>query len=331
MEAKILERVEDGFEIGTISSAEPVEKGVLSQNWFVTTSSGDFFLKRYRFEDEDRIKEIHAAKHLFFDAGIPVILPIRTTSGRSYAIIESRYYALFPRISGRQLERGTLTDAAIASMGKMLGRIHLAGKNSSLSVEKDMFRSWDAANFEEKAHAYLVRLAAIENPTPFDLLSMEDLQMKLALIERTGTSYESLDLQSDHLIHGDYLDHNLFFDTKDEVCHVFDFEKSQYAPRAFELVRSLVYSILDGEYDEHAVERGRMYIAAYREVYPISFEDFSMGMELFYQKSLRNIWIQKEYYDLKNERPAQFLVPDMDRIRYLSEHRSRLIEAMLVA
>lgn len=331
MESDLLQALNEEYGLEAIGAVEPVLKGVLSQNWFLTVGSTNYFLKRYRFDNEERIQEIHAAKQYFLDRGIPVIAPLPTRSGRTFVSVPSGFYALFPRLYERELSRGAFTENAVVSMGAMLGRIHLAGKDSRLSIKKDMFKSWDTSGFEEKAQAYIQKLSSVPNPTEFDRLALEDMQLKLSLIENDPTTYTSLDLASDHLIHGDYLDHNLFFNEQDEVSHVFDFEKSQYAPRGYELIRSMMYGVFAEDYSERQINLARVYIQSYRSEYPISDDEITRSMELFHLKSLRNIWIQKEYYELNNHRPAQFLEPDTMRITFLSTNRRALLEALIRA
>lgn len=327
IDTELASAVEQAYGLERIELAELVQKGVLSQNWFLTAGSTRYFLKRYRFDDEARIREIHAAKQFFADNGIPIILPIATIGGATYISQDKRFYALFPHISGQHLYRDHLTDTATISMAQMLARLHLAGAKSTLVVGKDSFKAWDSNG--PKAQAYIDRLAAIEHPSEFDVLAREDLEMKKVLIHANPAQYEDLDLAADHLIHGDYLDHNLFFDAEEKVSHVFDLEKSQYTPRSYEFVRCLLYSVFNESFDAERMRQARLYVDAYRSVYPISDKEFRNGMELFFLKSIRNVWIQKECYDLGNRRPEQFLAPDMARTRHLAEHRSDMIEALI--
>lgn len=107
-----------------LHSSEKVTKGFLSENHILLSDNNKYFLKKYRFDRQERIEEIHSAKKYFADGGIPVILPITNTEGNTFFLFENGYFALFPFVSGIQLERGTLTDTAIISLGKMLGKIH---------------------------------------------------------------------------------------------------------------------------------------------------------------------------------------------------------------
>ena len=102
-----------------LHSPEKVNKGFLSEN-HIFQGDNKYFLKRYRFDKQDRIEEIHSAKRYFADGGIPVILPITNTKGNTLFFFENGYFALFPFVSDIQLERGYLTDTAVISFGEML-------------------------------------------------------------------------------------------------------------------------------------------------------------------------------------------------------------------
>jgi Ser/Thr protein kinase RdoA (MazF antagonist) len=329
MDLELKEVIENAYNLDTIESVEVVEKGVLSENWFLTADGERYFLKKYRFDEEKRIREIHAAKQFFADHGIPVILPIPTRTGTTYLKDQDTYFALFPFISARQLERGELSDMAIASMGRMLGKIHLAGKGSTLDIDKEGFKVWNDEKFVQEARAYLDQIAQIPEPTPFDELARQDLELKLSRVRNDSRQYADFDLAKDHLIQGDYLDHNLFFDEKDEVSHVFDFEKAQYASRSYELIRSLLYCVMEPDLSQESLRRAKLYIDAYQGIYPISADELRKSMEVFFLKSIRGLWMHKELYMLKNRRPEQFLAPEIARTSFLAEHRSELMDALV--
>lgn len=315
------------WDVGEITDTQEVATGVLSTNWFVGTTTGRYFLKQYRFPLRERVAEIHASKHHFAQSGIPVILPLAQPSGDTICTHEGRHYALFPRIAAIEKHRDNLSDTTIVSMGRLLGKFHRTGKGNPVVIEHDLFREWSEEQVAKIA-TYRAQIAKIENPTPFDTLALQDLETKQRLIAQNQTPYASLGMQHDHLLHGDFLEHNLFFNEQDEVSHVFDFEKTQYGPRSFELLRTLFLSILNGKYDAAAIHKGRLFLSAYQTEYPISHEELRAGLEVFFLKSIHNTWIQKECYTLNNRRPEHFLAIEMERITYLAEHRDALFAAL---
>lgn len=118
-----------------VSSFKKVEKGFLSDNYFLSDGIKNFFLKKYRFDNSNRIAEVHFSKKYFADGGIPVILPISLLDGKTFFECDTAYYALFPFVEGRHFERGDLSESAIISLGQMLGKIHLLGKESKLVID----------------------------------------------------------------------------------------------------------------------------------------------------------------------------------------------------
>ncbi|MDP2593893.1 MAG: phosphotransferase [bacterium] len=324
----LLGRISELYGLTFSQVPERIAKGVLSENYSLVSNKGRFFLKKYRFESETRIKEIHSAKQYFADSGIPVILPIRISHDLTFFSFNESFYALFPFVVGKHLERGELTDHAIASMGEMLGRIHLAGRDSTISIIEDSFSPWNRNAFNIKAAEILEKMPPTEERNDFDNLSYESIRLKKSIVEKNSIRYEDLGFKSDYLIHGDYLDHNVFFSEADEVDHVFDFEKTQYSPRTFELFRSLMYSLLSNSTSESDIQKAKVYLSAYRTLYPIENEELKRGLEMFYLKSIHNVWVEHEHYVKENFRPDLFLEPDLKRIQFLSNNLDRLAEAL---
>lgn len=302
-----------------LHSAEKVTKGFLSENHILHSDNKKYFLKRYRFDSKDRIEEVHSVKKYFANGGIPVVLPIANVEGNTFFFSDGGYFALFPFVPDKQLNRGSLADTAIISLGETLGKIHLLGKDSNLPI-KERFKAWNKEKSLEKIEMIYTELKKETNPTDFDKLALESIETKKRLIQDNSVVYEDLKLPSDHLIHGDYLDHNVFFGPDDKVSFVFDFEKTDYSPRMYELFRSLMYSFLSGDVTEQELEKAKLYLDSYIAVYPTTKDELGRGLKLFYLKSIHGVWVEGEHYLNKSSRVDEFLLNDFQRIKYLLKH-----------
>lgn len=310
-----------------VSSSEKVEKGFFSDNYFLSDGIKKFFLKKYRFDNSNRIAEVHASKKYFADGGIPIILPVTLLNGKTFFEYEASYYALFPFVDGKHIESGELTENAIVSLGQMLGKIHLLGKESKLVIN-DTFKIENEEKTFKKIEDILVKIAEVKSPSDFDKIALENVQMKKKLLLENTMTFDNLGLSCDHLIHGDYLDHNVFFDEEDRVKWVFDLEKTNYSPRTYELFRSMVYGLLSADVTDIDLENARKYIDAYSSVYPISKDEIRRGLQLYFVKTIHLFWVESEHYLKGNARVDHFLFDDHHRIRYLSENLDVLIETL---
>lgn len=306
-----------------LHSSEKIDKGFLTENHILWDDHNKYFLKRYRFNRQDRIEEIHFVKKYFADGGIPVILPIINIQRSTYFIFENSFFALFPFISDTQLEKRSLTDIAVISLGEMLGKIHLLGKTSKILV-KEKFEPWNREKALNKIEKIFFELNMITNRSEFDKLALDSITMKKKLIEANQIIYHDLALSSDHLIHGDYLDHNVFFGKDDKVSYVFDFEKANYSPRMYELFRSLAYIFLSDEVGEKELMQSKLYLDSYLSIYPTSKDELQRGLKLFYLKSIHGTWVEGEHYLNKNDRADELLRNDFHRVNYLSRNIEKL-------
>ena len=209
MDQKLIQEIKNTYNLSEILSSEKVNKGFLSENYKISTEKGDFFLKKYRFNDRKKIQEIHSAKRYFSEGGVPVIMPINTLSGETFLKYEDSYLALFPFVSGLQPERGDLSDKMIVSLGRMLGQIHLLGRESTLKIE-GVFSGWGKEDALQIAQSIEDKLEQVEDKNDFDKLAQKVVTLKKELINKNNVNFSDLGLENDHLIHGDYLDQNVF-------------------------------------------------------------------------------------------------------------------------
>ncbi|MFA6386608.1 MAG: phosphotransferase [Candidatus Paceibacterota bacterium] len=314
-----------GFNFNTF---EKVKEGSLSENYILIGDTNKYFLKKYRFNNENKIKEIHSVKNYFAQDGIPVILPIRNKNNKTFFLFKKEYYALFPFIFNKELKEDYLTNKTIISLGEMLGRIHLLGKNSKLPI-KEVFKEWDKQKSLKKIKVINSIIRKKQKTTNFDKLTLKSIETKKKLIKLNTILFKDLNLKSDHLIHGDYIYHNVFFND-DKVLKVFDFEKTNYSPRVYELLRAVFHSFFNKSIKKKDnISRAKLFIKAYCNIYPISKKEISQGLKLFYLKLIHGVWVEEEHYIRNNNRVDKFLQNNFDLLQYLSEHYNEFEKELL--
>jgi len=310
----------------------PVEAGYLSRNWLLATADQRYFLKRYRFTDRARVVAAHATLFHFHRAALPVIMPLATADGQYICSDGDHFYTLFPFIAGRQLQRGALSPRAVQSMGTLLARLHRAGQHALLPQVRQLMLKDNRATFTPAATALLDLIAAQPIQTPFDRLAQETVQRQLVLVAQTPMPFDALTLQSDHLIHSDYHDGNLFFNDQEEVTHLFDWERSEVAPRELELVRALLFTCFSnphnfrGTFTPQTFALAATFLTSYHTAYPLDPQRFVDALHARYWSSLCSLWVVNEHYRHQNNRVDLFLEANLAEINYFADQLPALID-----
>ncbi|MFN8439738.1 MAG: aminoglycoside phosphotransferase family protein [Caldilineaceae bacterium] len=333
MNTTLAEIVTQHYGIALCSPAQSVARGFLSRNFVLESAANQYFLKQYRFTQLENVAAVHEAKFFFAAAGVPVILPIKTQSGASFFEFEQRYYALFPYIEGRQLKRGSFPAKALETSAAVLGLIHRSGKNASVSHVKARPAVSNPSHFDETSQFILAKIA--ESPmTEFDQLALATIQSKLKLVEHHRNEFSKIDLLSDHLVHGDYQDTNLFFDAADRVSHVFDWELTRVIHRGLELVRAIEFICFANPENFKAVfsaenyEKARCFLQHYHDFYPIQRSEFETVWRARYFDKLLSLWVEEEHYLANNPRVDPFLEAEYHTLHYYSQHLNEHIERL---
>ncbi|MEI6627601.1 MAG: phosphotransferase, partial [bacterium] len=181
----------------------------------------------------------------------------------------------------------------------------------------------------EKYEENFRKIEAAQPVSDFDKLALENINLKKKLILANSITYEDLNLPSDHLIHGDYLYHNTFYNTGNQVSYIFDFEKTDYSPRTYELFRSMMYSFLSQDIDQTSLNKAKLYFDSYLNIYPMNKNELERGLRLFYFKLIYGFWVESEHYLKNNNRTDHFLSFEIMRIKYLSQNLEQLGDIML--
>ncbi len=131
------------------------------------------------------------------------------------------------------------------------------------------------------------------------------------------------------MIHGDYYVENVFFNERKEVSNVFDFEKAEYAPRFYELFRSLFYTFFNGNIEERALKSAKLYLRSYIDAYPMNNEEISSGFKCYLLHKIHNVWAEHEHVINQNYRISSLVKLDYERVKYISEHSEDMLHFFL--
>ncbi|HSI20901.1 MAG TPA: phosphotransferase [Verrucomicrobiae bacterium] len=300
----------------------------LSNNYALQSGGARLFLKVYRHTDEAKVREIHKVKAYFAEGGIPIVLPRKNVSGETLTILDDTFYALFPYVEGRHPGKGNITLDELAAMGEMLADMHLQSVKRPFVID-DFFKGWDVETFAAKAEAILQVIAGKAERTELDNQMEELVLLKRSLVEANTKRFEDFNLPNDTLTHGDYHDFNLFFNDGPHVTWVFDLEKAEMAPRVIELLRSMEYVIMNGDFSQENIEKAKHYVRAYHQKYPISKEEVAAGVEVRYIKDFHSLWVEGEYNLKSNDRFNRFFESSYLGLQWLTENRAHLKEELL--
>ncbi len=160
-------------------------------------------------------------------------------------------------------------------------------------------------------------------------MALEYVKLKKQFAENNSTEFSEFNFQNDHLVHGDYHDHNVFFGPDGTLTHVFDLEKSGYEPRFYELFRSTSYTFLNAPITDKKLRDARLYLDSYRKIYPLDQEEISRGFDAYIIKMAHGAWVETEHYIQNNNRIDPLLDIEYHRFCYFIDHRDKLKQALL--
>jgi homoserine kinase type II len=294
----------DAWAIGPIVASHAPSSGTINRTLLVDTPGGSYALRTYRHRDRAPVDREHEVIAYARAQGLPAVAPLPLPGGATILERAGRFYALFPRAPGRQIEQDDLGTAELAAMGRCLAALHrgLRGypaeraRRRSLAVESD---------------AVLARIAALKRVIR-TRLDLDDVDRR-ALVALTGRrewimrcgAFRPNDLMAleQQLIHGDYQHTNLFFE-RGYVSAIIDWDQTYLAPRAWEIVRAmhLVWNF--------AAEPCRCFLAAYRAELRLPDAELDLAATYYGWFRAHDLWLYEAIYEEGNQRLRAFVEPD---------------------
>jgi Ser/Thr protein kinase RdoA (MazF antagonist) len=337
---KILKKVNSFFNIPTLSYKGKAKGGFLSDNYIVENKAGKYFLKKYRNSVGNRLPIISETEEFFANQDIPIILPFKTKTGKSYFLIDEEYYSLYPFVKAKGFDhkKDPLTPVMAKSIASNLALMHKLGRKGELHFSTERLAEWDpkkvlskAAQEDFRKYVFRVRDAIKhkKTKTQFDLLTLKILKLKSSVADSFPDKIMINGLGRNHVIHGDYHAQNLFFNKDDQVSHVFDLEKTETRPRSTELARSMLIICFNSFFTDKQFKLAKVYLEAYKNIYPIADSEIESAIRFMFYKHTLNLWIEKGHY-LNNYKRADSLLPGEFRlVDYMSKNMESFIKKLL--
>lgn len=82
---------------------------------------------------------------------------------------------------------------------------------------------------------------------------------------------------------------------------------------------------LDSEFGDLDFRIATEFMKGYREAFPITFEEFKSGFDIFYSKQILSLWVLTEHYLNENKRVDVFAGK---LLSMLNHYRNRYVETL---
>ncbi|MDM7912239.1 MAG: homoserine kinase [Methanotrichaceae archaeon] len=287
------------YSLGRLKSIAPAKGGMTSDNWFVETVQGRYFLRRRNpvFTRESIEFEIGLIEHLVAQ-GFPTAPLIRTIDGDLSVTADGSYWELYEYLSGDRFNATNL--AQVRSAAGLLADFHQAAAGYKAPPVPDRTIDLNRIErfvdmFEEELRARTKALGIVLAPPLSGFFkSQADLVLK---------GMEPLLDQPLVLIHGDFQPSNILFQGNTAAA-LLDFGDAGFSYRAYDLARAILrFATLRTDYSSQSdidplldLERVRAFIDSYQAKLPLSRSEISVIPDL-----LRGVYLYDAGFFLGKE------------------------------
>ncbi len=274
--------------IGELQTLTGIASGIENTNYFADTTRGRYVLTLFeRLSFEQLPFYLHLMKHLA-ERGIPVPDPQADAAGEILHTLRGKPAALVNRLAGRH---HLAPDADhCASVGAMLARMHLAGRDFDMHQPNLRGLAW----WSETVPVVLPHLADAQR----ELISNE-----LAFQQQVGGSAAFAELPRG-TVHADLFRDNVMFED-DRLTGFFDFYFAGVDCLLFDIAVCLNDWCIDLESGRLVDERAQAFVASYHAVRALTGGELRLLPAMLRAGALR-FWISR-LWDFHLPRDASML------------------------
>ena len=288
------------YDIGALTSCKGIAEGVENSNYLVQTEAGRYILTLYerRVAPKDLPYFLALMEHLAA-RGIRCPLPVHDREGRTLRKLAGRPAALINFLDGVSVRRPSIEQCA--SLGKVLGRLHLAGESFAQTRANSLSLSdWGplAAAIGDRADTVIRGLAS-------------EIGKELTYLDKAWPR----DLPQ-CVIHADLFPDNVFF-LGQEVSGLIDFYFACNDMLAYDIAICLNAWCFESDASFN-ITKARAFLQAYEGVRPLTAAELAALPTLARGAALR--FLLTRSYDWLNT-DGEALVKRKDPNEYLRKLR----------
>jgi Ser/Thr protein kinase RdoA (MazF antagonist) len=269
------------FRLGQVHHARYLPEGLISRNWHITASRGEFALKQIADAPLPVARRNLRVVRTLHAAGIPAFQPLLTVAGDTVADSGGHGYCLSWWVAGRHLLSADLPPGAARHSGAVLGQVHeglnrigpRAGLPAVTGAPAAAVMHPDQAIMA--ADRLLAQIASLRQPDPWDLAVADSLRRRKALLLAYARQCPASSCPRGPAgwTHGDFHPLNLIWQHA-RIASVVDWNRIAVRPLGEEVSRSatLLFSSENGEADLGQVAE---FAAGYRAVIPLPARDLA--------------------------------------------------------
>lgn len=260
-------RITQAHGLGAATALMPIAAGSVNTNYFVHGPFGKLFLRVYEEQEAQGVEYEWALLDHLDARGIP--LPRRVRGPQPGEVrVAGKPTALFEVVGGEELCFRLVEPRHLASVGDVLARIHLAGRD---------FPWRRAGRFQRKNIAERLDDAARANRPELEA-PIHELRATLARLEATPERPLPRGV-----IHGDLFRDNVRFEGT-EIAAVLDWESASDGVLLYDLVVVFLAWCYGDDLD---FERGRALFDAYQAVRPLEAVEWEALFDVAVEAAVR--------------------------------------------
>ena len=307
----------EDYGLSKVQACQGVPAGSVNTHYRLDTTKGRYLLRIDEVKSEIEVRReiellLYLRKH-----GFPCPQLVVDRKGRQCREIAAKCVSLYKFIDGRSREASKLTLAQLENAGRVLGDLHVVGKNYKKGIENRF-------SFERVADVY--QEVRDHLPSYFKRIT-RTLDEEVAYLEH----YLEWKLPKG-IIHGDFFLDNILF-RGDKVVGVLDFEAASRGKYIFDLATAVNALCFDGE--RYELKRFEALIGGYESLRTLSLAEWDAFPNELRFSALRFTVTRLRDFFLNQVEDAQRINKDFrefyERLRILRRETEGGMEGLLMA
>lgn len=296
--------------------------GFSAENTFLHCDGVDYVLKCFRTGDVKKILHLEASANLLYESGLPVPLSLKGRDGKGYFEVAGRFYSILPKVSGMTLHEPDLDDASLQQAGKCLGIIH------NIRDYETIGRNPDGSLLSGKVNEESIIAALNSNPIDetIDAKTRSLLSIKRAIIEKYSSLIDTSFADKIALIHGDYHNQNLIFNSNGTIAALLDFELVDIGSPQRDIMSFIHLACCNTGYQPMNIEKVKSFLAGYRMVRSLAKSDLKNGMFDWMVRMSHSLFIEASVYIEGYTGLTMLITRDEKKLGFLIENAESIVD-----
>lgn len=314
----LMSYIDSAYGLGPFTQVSKIG-GLSSKNYRLFDGKSTYILKKMQKQPSIIPKRIYEVSLTLRNAGLPAPIFLSTRTGEPFLKVNNSYYLLYKEIKGKHLHEADFNEKSLEQVGAVLSKFHQSTHPTCVDIVPPSLNVLSDLSFP-LFFDLKSQLGIVDNKTREMEVVLKSLDEKENLLRSINFKNKSKK-QDPYLVHGDFHNENLLFNTDHTLAGILDFERVHIGGGLQDVFHFIMLACCNSGFTDKNMGNARIFVNSYLRSLPHSKNDIENSYYAYIMEKAGSTFLEQLYITNKEPFVLDLIRRDLSAFKFLTESK----------